>query len=197
MARLILYYHSRAPWDVPTDTVVYLDRHFLTEQDGAEDLSISRRPNAPCLLHRHDDWWLDNHATAHNAHVAVHTPGGHGRLVVPKRCSFQLGDGTTEVWAWDSRYRLRLVVSGSTYRPPATSQDGLRTQVGEPGADERVTELFRAAPIHRAVLAAHYRSYLIPGLEQPEPQGRAQTLRCMGHKTATQLDRALRETMHA
>src|SRR5262249_46315403 len=135
--------------------------------------------------------------TAHNAHVAVHTPGGHGRVVVPKRCSFQLGDGTTEVWAWDSRYRLRLVVSGSTYRPPATSQDGLTTPGSEPATNDLMTELFRTTPIHRAVPAAHYRHYLIPVLEQPEPQVRAQTLRCMGHKTATQLDRALRETMHA
>src|SRR5262249_10841133 len=135
--------------------------------------------------------------TAHNAHVAVHTPGGHGRVVVPKRCSFQLGDGTTEVWAWDSRYRWRLGVSGSRYPPPPPSQAGPTPPGGGPRANERVTELLRTTPLHRAVLAAHYRHYLIPGLEQPEPQGRAQTLRCMGHKTATQLDRALRETMHA
>jgi hypothetical protein len=195
VAQLIVNYSPHPPFEVPVDRELYLDRHFLSGPQ--HDASISREPSAPCLRHRDGDWWLDNDATAHNAWVAVQVGDHLGRVVVPQRCSFRLSDGEVEVWVWKQEYRLRLAVSGSALRLPVVAMEGDLTEAGVAGADLRVSALWRRSPIHQVVLAAHYRAYFVAGLELPKPQSRDATLRCMGHHTATQLTRALRETMYA
>ncbi|PPK65865.1 hypothetical protein CLV40_112127 [Actinokineospora auranticolor] len=178
------------------DTVVYLDRLYLTGLPG--DPTISRQPHAPSLCHRAGDWWLDNYSQAHNAYVAVHPRHEQGRIVVPLRCSVRLGDGDSEVWVWSPQHRLRLRVAGSAFLSAQREQeDDVSTEVGVPGAHDRVTELWKRVPFHRVVLAAYYRPYFAPGLVRPAPQNREQTRRCVGQPTCTRLDRALRETMNA
>ncbi|MGW5746439.1 hypothetical protein [Amycolatopsis sp. NPDC003861] len=196
VARLTLITPPQPDRDVLAGTEVYLDREFFSGASGR--VAISRRPNTPCLRYRAGDWWLDNDSTAHNGLLSVHFAGEPKRVQVPQRCSVRLPDGRAEVIAWNKECRLWLAIEGSAHQGVKVgTPDGERTEVGVPGAVLRVRELWQRVPVHRVILAAHYREYFTAGLHAPAPQGRTQTMRCMGQEKATQLDRALRETMDA
>ncbi|MFC5287344.1 hypothetical protein ACFPM7_09805 [Actinokineospora guangxiensis] len=189
MAALTVDYHALPePVEVDRSTRFALDRDFLSA--GADE-RVSRGPNAPYLRHMDDRWWLVN-GHGRQAPLAVYVVAESRRFTVAERCAFPLPDGESEVHVWDSKYRVRLVVSGSApveERPEL----GPETSIGLSGAAVRVQLLLTRKPRHRAVLAAYYREYFTPGIASPAPLGRAQTRLCMGLTSFTALERALDE----
>ncbi|MGQ0837638.1 hypothetical protein [Actinokineospora sp.] len=191
MACLTVDYHALPePRAVSPDEQVSLDRDFLS---GGTDEAISRAPNAPYLRHMDGRWWLVN-GHAKQAPLAVYVAAESRRFTVGERCAFPLPDGESEVYVWDSRYRVRLVVSDSPARPELAIT-GPETTIGLSGAAVRVQLLLSRKPRHRAVLAAYYREYFTPGIASPRPQDRMRTRLCLGLPSFTALERALNEVV--
>lgn len=191
MAELTVDYHA-LPSPVPVDPSVRfaLDRDFLS---GGADERVSRAPNAPYLRHMDGRWWLVN-GHGRQAPLAVYLAAESRRFTVGERCAFPLPDGESEVHVWDSRYRVRLAVSGSAADDGARAAEvGPETSIGLSGAAVRAQLLLTRKPRHRTVLAAHYREYFTPGIDSPAPLGRAQTRLCLGLSSFTALEKALDE----
>jgi len=191
LARLIVDYHALPDLrPLSPEEQLSLDRDFLS---GGDDDRVSRAPNAPYLCHMDERWWLVN-GHDKQAPLAVYVAAESRRFTVGERCAFPLPDGESEVHVWDSRYRVRLIVSDSPRRPEMVDS-GPETTFGLSGAAIRVLVLFSRKPRHRAVLAAYYREYFTPGIDSPAPLDRMQTRRCMGLPSFTALERALNDVV--
>jgi hypothetical protein len=178
--QLIVRYPSRPPrLDLsPGDGPLFLDRQFLRPHDR----SVSRRPDAPVLLFRAGDWWLDNECRRLDS-PTVFSPSLGRRVDVPYGCSFRLRAGENELHLWKPEYQLSLTVVGAVDPIRDEPASGLPTVFGSPEADQKLRSLFHRSPHYKRVLAALYREYLTAGVDRPKELARQDAADCLGGET--------------
>jgi hypothetical protein len=167
----------------PGSPEFYLDRSFLSVGDN----TLSRRPYAPCLRLRDDEWWLDNDCRDDVKPLAVLADELGWRCNVPSQCSFRLRSGENELHIWRPEFRVLLMVTspvtvGVRYVPqsPSGIEPGTTTVVGLDNATQRVIRLFQQKPRYKMIIVAHYREYLTPGINRPRELSRTETANCFG-----------------
>jgi hypothetical protein len=159
----------------PGDDHLFLDRRFL----NGTDLTVSRAPDAPTLLLRAGEWWLDNNCSRHQV-PTVFTPALGRRVEVPYGCSFRLREGDNDLRLWKPDYTLSLTVAGTLARPAGEPDAGQVTAIGLADGDRRLRDLFRRSPRYKLVMAALYRDYLTPGIDRPKELTRQDAAKCVG-----------------
>jgi hypothetical protein len=159
----------------PGDDQLFLDRRFL----NGTDLTVSRAPDAPVLLLRAGEWWLDNNCSRHQV-PTVFTPALGRRVEVPYGCSFRLREGHNDLRLWTPDYTLSLTVVGIPARPAGKPDPGPVTVVGLTDGERRLRALFRRSPRYKLVMTALFREYLTPGIDRPRELSRQDAAKCVG-----------------
>ncbi|MEV6350451.1 hypothetical protein [Actinoplanes sp. NPDC051851] len=159
----------------PGDDPLFLDRRFLNRTD----LTVSRAPDAPALLMRAGEWWLDNNCSRHQV-PTVFTPDLGRRVEVPYGCSFRLREGHNDLRLWAPEYALSLTVAGVPDSAAGTPDTGPVTIVGLSDSQRRVHALFQRSPRYKLVMAAVYRDFLTPGIDRPRELSRQDAAKCVG-----------------
>lgn len=185
--------------------VYYFDRQFMS---NGQDASISRWPNSPCLRYRTGTWWIDNDSSTTAAVLRIKVRREQQKYDIPRRCSFALSDGQTEVYSWHvDEYPLTvLTLTGSEPQlvrpiPPPADRAGFRsdyavTEPGLPDADERVQTLFAEDHMLAVQLVAYYREYYMSTPHRAVPLSRLVVGKCFG-KQPHMIDDALKKIQRA